>query len=284
MSMLTVKDKQFWEKGSGLLPIHLSPNTGKSQYILLDGGVYDFCLDLTGEEDIAANYYSAAWSSDVKNYIAVRDEDAIVFNWSKQSLERVKLALVQEKFQSFLKILNSNNYRTSDDVTPFVLSLFSRLRNLTRERREPTEALNLLFKLLITLKEDNLSQVTCDAWGIENVYEPIGFDTLQELIRQGVRNISPNLDYILRHGSGPLFETAHREALYFDSPFNLFGEISSNLEYASQPKYSGVHYTPRYLVRSIVENAIKDLDLSKPSLMSIRAKITIAMVNTSCTQ
>ncbi len=264
--MLTVKEKQFWEEGSGLLPIHLSPNSGKSQYILLDGGVYDFCLDLSGEEDVAEKYYSAAWSSDVKNYIAIRNDDAIVYNWSKQSPEKVKLALVQDKFQTFLKILNSTNYRTSDDVTPFVLSLFAQLRNLTRERREPTEALNLLFKLLVTLKEEDLSQATCDKWGIENVHEPVGFDTLQDSIRQGVRHISPNLDYILRHGSGPLFETAHREALYFDSPFNLFGEISSNLGYASQPKYTGVHYTPRYLVRSIVENAIKGLDLSKPSL------------------
>lgn len=259
-------DIQFWKEGSGLLPIRLTPALDKPQFILLDGGLYDFCLDLTGVEESAASYYSAAWSSDVKNYISISGDNAFVYNWSKQKPEKVKLSLLQDKFQTFLKILNSTNYRTTDDVTPFVLSLFSRLRNLTRERREPTEALNLLFKLLITLKENDLSQATCDKWGIENVQSPDGFDNLQELIRQGVRDITPNLDFILRHGSGPLFETAHRDALYLDTPFNLFGEISSNLWYASAPKYSGVHYTPRYLVRSIVENALKGLDLNKPSL------------------
>lgn len=261
-----VNETTFWAEGSGLLPIRLSPVSDKAQYILLDGGIYDFCLDLTGEEPNTANYYSAAWSSDVKNYISVRNDKATVYNWSRQHPESVPLSVLQDKFQAFLKILNTTSYRTSDDVTPFILGLFAQLRNLTKERREPVEALNLLFKLLISLEEDELSQATCDKWEIIDVVEPRGFDALRESIREGVRQIKPELDYILRHGSGPLFETAHREALYFDPQFNLFGEISSRLGYASQPKYTGVHYTPRYLVRSIVENALKSLNLDKPSL------------------
>lgn len=261
-----VNETQFWAEGSGLLPIRLSPVSDKAQYILLDGGLYDFCLDLTGEETDAARFYSAAWSSDVKNYITVRDEKATVYNWSRQKPESVALNVLQDKFQAFLKILNSTSYRTSDDVTPFILGLFAQLRNLTQERREPVEALNLLFKLLISLVEGDLSQATCNRWEIVNVVEPVGFDALRESIRQGVRQIKPDLDYILRHGSGPLFETAHREALYFDPQFNLFGEISSRLGYASQPKYTGVHYTPRYLVRSIVENALKSINLDSPNL------------------
>ena len=261
-----VNETQFWAEGSGLLPIRLSPVSDKAQYILLDGGLYDFCLDLTGDEPDAAKFYSAAWSSDVKNYISVRDEKATVYNWSRQKPESVSLSVLQDKFQAFLKILNSTSYRTSDDVTPFILGLFAQLRNLTQERREPVEALNLLFKLLISLEENDLSQATCNRWEINNVVEPVGFEALRESISQWVRQIKPDLDYILRHGSGPLFETAHREALYFDSQLNLFGEISSSLGYASQPKYTGVHYTPRYLVRSIVENALKGLDLDKPSL------------------
>ncbi len=261
-----VNETQFWAEGSGLLPIRLSPVNDKAQYILLDGGLYDFCLDLTGEDSNTANYYSAAWSSDVKNYISVHADKATVYNWSRQRPESVPLAVLQDKFQAFLKILNSTSYRTSDDVTPFILGLFAQLRNLTLERREPVDALNLLFKLLISLEEDDLSQATCDRWEINNVVEPNGFDALRESIRMGVRQIKPELDYILRHGSGPLFETAHREALYFDPQFNLFGEISSRLGYASQPKYTGVHYTPRYLVRSIVENALKSINLDSPNL------------------
>ncbi len=262
----TLKIKQEWAERSGLLPIRLSPIDNKRQFILLDGGLHDFCLDLTGEQAEPSDYYSAAWSSDVKNYIAVRDNEAIVYNWCREKTEKVKLAVVKEKFSSFLKILNSISYRTSDDVTPFILGLFSQLRNLTKERHNPIESLNLLFKLLITLKEDNLSQDICNYWGIENVPEPNGFDRIIESFRRGVRNINPNLDYILRHGSGPLFETAHREAMYFDLQLDLFEGISSKLTYAEQSKYTGIHYTPRYLVRGIVENALKMMDMTSPKV------------------
>ena len=83
--LATAIEKRFWAEGSGLLPIRLSPVSDKAQYILLDGGLYDFCLDLTGEEPDAARFYSAAWSSDVKNYITVRDEKATVSSVPKNS-------------------------------------------------------------------------------------------------------------------------------------------------------------------------------------------------------
>ena len=262
----TLQIKQEWARRSGLLPIRLSPTDDKRQYILLDGGLHDFCLDLTREEAEPSSYYSAAWSSDVKNFIAVHNNDAIVYNWCREKTEKVKLSIVNEKFNEFLKILNSISYRTSDDVTPFILGLFSQLRNLTLERHDPIDSLNLLFKLLITLREDEFSQDTCARWGIKNVDEPKGFDRIIDSFRRGVRNISPNLDYILRHGSGPLFETAHREAMYFDLQLNLFEGVSSNLSYAQPNKYTGIHYTPRYLVRGIVENALKMIDLTSQKI------------------
>ena len=266
MNHLNINDKQLWAEESGLLPIHLSPVNEKEQYIMLDGGLYDFCLDLSGEDIDESKCYSAAWSSDVKNYISIHKEHLEVFNWSRRQKEKVKLSVVKDKFQSFFQILNSTCYRTSDDITPFILGLFAQIRNLTQERKEPVDALNLLFKLLVSLDDEHLSQETCNKWGILNVPTPCGFEILLKSIREGVRHITPNLDYILRHGSGPLFETAHREAVLFDTQLNLFGEVSSNLSYAAPSKYTGVHYTPRFLVRSIVENVLKRVDLKRPAL------------------
>lgn len=259
-------DKYFWAKGSGLLPIHLSPLLHKKQFILLDGGRYDFCLDLTDDEAPISHYYSAAWSSDVKNFIKVGKEEATVYNWSRNKADKVPLRLVAEKFPAFLKILDSTNYRTSEDIAPFVLGLFAQLRNITQEKKDPIAALNLLFKLLVSIEETDLSRNTCETWGIESMPLPDGFDRIVETLKKGFRGITPNLDFILRHGSGPLFESAHREALYFDSQLDLFGGISSNLTYSMSSGYSSIHYTPRYLVRSIVEDALKHLDLSKPIL------------------
>lgn len=257
---------KFWAEGSGLLPIRLSPNVINEQYILLDGGKYDFCIDLKGDTDNPYTYYSSAWSSDVKNFIAIDGSNAIVYNWCKKQKEKVKLDLIKEKFSTFLNILNSNSYKTSEDITPFILGLFSQIRNLTMGKKEPLEALNLLFKLLVSIEEDNFTNDVCKIWGIENVNEPRGFDELKTSIKEGIRHITPNLDFILRHAAGPLFESAHREALYFDPNFNLFGEMSSHIGLASYSKYSSIHYTPRFLVRSIVENSLCNVDLQAETL------------------
>ena len=155
--------------------------------------------------------------------------------------------IVKEKFVQFVNILNKNSYRTSDDVMPFVLSLFRQMRNQTHEKKEPLEALNLLYKLLISLQEDNINSTVCEKWGILDIDEPQGFDTLIEYIRKGCRNIQPNLDLILRHSSGVLFQEAHREALSFDTQYNLFGEMSSSIELKSPTLYSSIHYTPQYI-------------------------------------
>lgn len=92
---------------------------------------------------------------------------------------------------------------------------------------------------------------------------PDRFDYFVERLNQGVRNIKPNLDLILRHTAGVLFQEAHREVIYFNPQRDLFGGVSSKLE-TRLDAYSSIHYTPQYIARGIVENAIKTFDLSKP--------------------
>lgn len=255
-----------WAATSGLLPIHLTSNNGIDRFIMLDGGFYDFCLDLTKEERDLSTYLSEAWSSNTKNYVFIDNNNVKVYNWLKRDSEVIPLSIVREKFIKFISILNKNSYRTSDDVTPFVLSLFRKMRNQTHERKEPLEALNLLYKLLISLQEENIDSKVCDKWFITNVHEPQGFEELVNNIKKGCCNISPNLDLILRHSSGFLFQEAHREALSFDSQYDLFGGISSNILFKIPTLYSSIHYTPQYLARSIVEKSIEKLNLNKPTL------------------
>ena len=235
---MNILNANEWAAISGLLPIHLTAEGNMDRFIMLDGGFYDFCLDLTKEERDLSNYSSDAWSSNAKNYVYIDDNKVKVYNWLKDEPESIPLKIVKEKFVQFVNILNKNSYRTSDDVMPFVLSLFRQMRNQTHEKKEPLEALNLLYKLLISLQEDNINSTVCEKWGILDIDEPQGFDTLIEYIRKGCRNIQPNLDLILRHSSGVLFQEAHREALSFDTQYNLFGEMSSSIELKSPTLYS----------------------------------------------
>lgn len=261
-----LQNKRDWAIDSGLMPMHLSPHNEGERYIMLDGGYYEFCLDLDVEVGTESDYNSCAWSSDVKNYIRVTGDDVTVFNWKSHRSDKMKLSLVEQKFNQFLKIINSTSANSSDDVTPFLLGLFAQLRNMTQETKQPTEAMNLLFKLLVSIDEDQLDADVCRKWKIIDTALPNGFNYLVESIREGALQIKPNLDFILRHGSGRLFEMAHRTALSFNPQRDLFGGISAELILADPSSYSSLHYTPRYLVRSVVENCLRNLDLGQPSI------------------
>lgn len=261
-----LRTKRDWAIDSGLMPMHLAPRNHGDRFIMLDGGYYEFCLDLDLESKTEKDYNSFAWSSDVKNYIRLSGDDVTVYNWRSRRNDTMKLQLIEQKFNQFLKIINSTSINSSDDVTPFLLGLFAQLRNLTQETRQPVEAMNLLFKLLVSIEEEHFDEDVCRRWSIVDTVVPNGFDALVESIREGALRIPPNLDLILRHGSGRLFEMAHRSALSFDTQVNLFGEVSSNITLADPSSYSSLHYTPRYLVRSVVENSLKSLDLQRGSI------------------
>lgn len=261
-----LQNTRNWATDSGLMPMHLAPHKAGERFIMLDGGYYEFCLDLDIEDCTENDYNSYAWSSDVKNYIRVTGEDVTVYNWKSRRRDTIKLSIVEQKFNQFLKIINSTSVNSSDDVTPFLLGLFAQLRNMTQETKQPTEAMNLLFKLLVSIDEDHLDADVCRRWNILDTVLPDGFDVLVESIREGALQITPNLDFILRHGSGRLFEVAHRTALSFNTQRDLFGGFSSELTLADPTSYSSLHYTPRYLVRSVVENSLKQLDLTQASI------------------
>ena len=138
------------------------------------------------------------------------------------------------------------------------MGIFRELRNISR-KKEPVEALNLLFRLLISI-EDDYTKIDASKWEIVESTVPSNFDHYVERIKQGVNSILPDRDLILRHVSGILFQEAHKEVIYFDPQPELFGGFSDKLK-VKEDLYSSVHYTPQYLARSIVENCLSQLDI-----------------------
>lgn len=262
--MRNLTDIDTWRRSFGLLPIHLNPNNVDTKFLMLNGGNGDFCLQTSNEDDRIDNYFSQSWSTNTKNFVVVNDDKVNIYNWLKDSPESIGKKDIENNFDKFYKYLLSKSVKTESDVVPFVLDVFRKLRNLTREREKPSEALNLLFRLLISIDED-YSNIDYIKWNIDDFEVPHQFDYFVDLIKQGVKTINPQLDLILRHTSGTLFQEAHREVIYFNPQRDLFGGISSNL-ITKNDAYSSIHYTPQYLARSIVENSLKQLNLEKGSL------------------
>ena len=156
-----LSNKRDWAIESGMMPMHLAPQNAGERFIMLDGGYYEFCLDYDAEDMSQADYNSFAWSSDVKNYVRVAGKNVTVYNWRSRREDTMPLSVIEQKFNQFLNILFKSNINSSDDVTPFLLGLFAQLRNLTQETKQPVEAMNLLFKLLVSLEEEHFDADIC---------------------------------------------------------------------------------------------------------------------------
>lgn len=257
--MFNLRDISSWRKEFGLFPISIKP-TNRNQYALLNGGQKDFCIDLNPNDDICL-FNSYAWSANTKNYLAVSLDNVVIYNWLKSSPETVKISDVENNIFTFYNYLGKHTYTTGNDVVPFIINLFRKMRNITRERNSPQEALNLLYILLASL-EDDLNDIDYDKWAIRQVNIPGQFETFVNELKDGVGSAKPDLSIILRHCSGPIFQEAHRVVQTFYSDRDLFGNISSKI--ISLPKeYSSSHYTPQYVARSIVEQCLNRVDLNR---------------------
>lgn len=262
--MKNINDILTWKQSFGLLPIHLIPDRDENSYIMLNGGYGNFCLTTEVDNRETDAYHSLAWSSNTKNFVVLNDLNVIIYNWKKGKTEEIKKKQVEDNFDKFYKYLVNDSYKSQEDIVPFVIDIFQQFRTLTQEKTNAIEALNLLFVLLAGL-EDDINSIDFKKWGLPSIKIPSNFDYYTDRLKNGFSDIKPKLDLIIRHSSGILFQEAQKEVLFFDRQMDLWGGFSNKIK-SKNRLYSSIHYTPPYLARTIVENAIKELDTNKPSL------------------
>jgi type I restriction-modification system DNA methylase subunit len=257
--MKNLVDIQVWKQQLGLLPIHLNPLKENEGHMMLNGGNGDFCLK-TGDFEIEnLDYFSKSWSSNTKNFLTLDNDHVYIYNWLNQKVESVPQKIVAENFDKFYSYLLSKSYKSSKDLVPFIIDIFRQFRNLTFEKSNPVQALNLLFGLLTSL-EDDLNNLDTEKWGLENIDIPDGFGSCVEQIHNGFSDVKPEFDLIIRHSAGILFQEAQKEVLFFNPQRDLFGGTSSSLN-TKASLYSSIHYTPPFLSRTIVENSLRNVNL-----------------------
>jgi adenine-specific DNA-methyltransferase len=263
--MINLSDISVWKKSFGLLPIHLKPTNYELDFVMLNGGYGDFCLQTQKNDSDIGDYFSKSWSSNTKNFVVLDDTNVKIYNWLKNKPEEIiSQKQVADNFDKFYNYLLSKSIKSERDVVPVIIDIFRQFRNITLEKTNPVEALNLLFILLTSL-EDDYQNIDYTKWNINRVHVPYGFDNFTTKIQTGIDNIKPELDLIIRHSAGVLFQEAQKEVLFFNPQRDLFGGVSSRIETRNN-LYSSIHYTPPYLARSIVENALQIIDLNKSNL------------------
>lgn len=261
-----ISNTKIWKKNFGLLPIHLSlAENDRNNYILLNGGHGDFCFSNNFQDLSAEEYFSKAWSSNTKNFVALKDDKVHLFNWKLNEIDEIDKNLVTSNFDKFYKYLLKNSFSSNSDVVPFLIDIFKQFRHHTGESQNASEALSILFNLLANLEDD---VIDTDKWGLNTVHKPINYDMHLDRLKNGIGRSKPILDLILRHSSGILFQEAQKEAIFFKSQLNLFGDFDN--DYITKKNlYTSVHYTPPFLSRSIVENVLNKLNLENKTELKI---------------
>ena len=161
--MFVLRDIKHWRRSFGVYPINVKTNT-PTQYALLTGGAGDFCLDVSPELD-KREFDTIAWSLNTKNYITIGNDDVKIYNWLKDNVESIERHYVEDNIEKFYKYILSTSYSTANDVVPFIIGLFRKMRNLTREDRTPLEALNYLYILLLSISQD-VNEIDFESYGV----------------------------------------------------------------------------------------------------------------------
>ena len=258
--MKSIQNIDFWKNKLGLFPVTLNYPENLGNYLMLNGGQGDFCFQTKDNKDDPNQYHSNSWSSNTRIFLTYLEDKICVYDWLNNSTEEIPHSLISNNVDKFYKYLQNKSYKSSNDIVPFVIDIFRQFRNLTLERSNPLEALNLLFRLLTSLEDDS-ANLNLKKWNLTDVNIPDGFNYYIDKLRQGLENTTPNLDLIIRHSAGAIFQEAQKEILFFDPQIDLFGGFSNNLV-SKANLYSSIHYTPAYLSRTIVENSLAELNLN----------------------
>ncbi len=267
--MSQLNDINSWKKQLGLLPINLFSSKSQNKFILLNGGYGDFCIDFDSNKN-PNDYYSYAWSSNTKIFLTLNNDNVNLYNWLKEKEESIKLSLIQSNLPKFYEYLIKDSYKSEYDIVPYIIDIYRSLRSLTGEAKEGIQAINQLLLLLVAYQENSdFKNSDLAKWNITNIDKIRGLDNYLERLRNITINnkkLQLNIDLVLRHTAGQLFQEAQKEAIFYNRNQDLFGFYDSKYD-SNYQLYSSFHYTPSFLARSIVEYSISKLNISdKPTL------------------
>ncbi|TRZ48801.1 hypothetical protein D4Q80_03400 [bacterium] len=255
-----------WKKRLGLLPMPLFSKANGNQFILLNGNIGNFCLDLEGNLS-PENSRSYAWSSDVGHYINLKNEHLEVYRWDDFSPKRYTTKSVEEKLEKFHVYLQADEPKRESSVIAFMMRVFRQLRSVINEKEKGHDSLRALL-FLIACGADNFierNKLDLNKWGLDvnsftiaNSIHDANWNSITDAMRGfAAFSLKTEFPLILNHASGKLFQEAHYRCLV-DPQLFLGGILppEAMLLKDKSTQAVGVYYTPAVLARTLVEETL----------------------------
>lgn len=269
MSDLSQADN--WRQQLGYLPVPLFGVTDERSFVMLNGGKGNFCLDIEDGDTDASLAAQRAWSSDVDHYLTVRGDNLSLLRWDQAPgwSEKYKLADISSKLDLFQRYIESKQAPRERSVVSRAVSVYRAVR--ARGKKNGDREAMLAFMAVL-----NIAWTQQDGQSLLKTYWPeageaadaanlllgsVGTEmVLSQLLKHDLTNRKPpNIQLMVRHASGRIFQEAHYLALapiqtdlFFEGQVKLAGPASRAL---------GAFFTPTPLVRTLAEQSLNRIDL-----------------------
>jgi len=246
----------------------------REHYALLNGAKNNLCLDGNLSEQ-SEWYRKMAWSSGNNTYIAFDGGKCHIFRFDRPQIESYEENIVFDHADSFFDYLGKGTSNVENSIIPYVLRTYRQIRNEIRTENSGLDSLKALLYLLAFSRDG--ANLNLDAWGmtaqdrdIAQAIERNKWDMILENFMNGIvftdKRLKPDIDLILRHTAGKLFEEANYIA-YLPSQLNLFPD--EKIRYSYETTQDGAFFTPAFVARTIVEEALSNVNLAEKERLTI---------------
>lgn len=266
---LDILNHETWQKQLGLLATKFLSDSS-STFVMQNGQINNFCLS-SNDHIIEENYRHYSWATDTNCFLKVEREAIFIHRWDKEVIEKVKTNNLNSEFYNHLyKYIGGFTQPKEKSVVPTIMDLFGKLRNASYQKN----GLNALKSLLYLLAKSTES-TSLESFGLENTipsYLPESFEKIYDGFKKKIEIDGVlTTKLILRHASGRLFQEAHYQA-HINNQLELFTtSFSSQIKYLKQQDKDlvGVHFTPAFITRSIVEEGLRKFDFNNRTVIKI---------------
>jgi len=258
-----------WEAALGSLPVPKRENADNGQrYVLLNGTTGNFCLDFDGgvERGIQRN---EAWSCDVGHYVTCVNDTIVVNRWDKQNEEVYSLRSIISQIHEFHHHLEKTSPDRSRSIAPHVLRVFGQIRTTLEDESSALRSLRVLLHLFASVATDqHRLDRDLELWGLtpeiveasEAIPNATWIPLYNDLSGIGRSDdLRPDIELLLRHCSGTVFQEAHVEAELYAMRSLPGMERPAKVNPRAVPSEAGIYFTPPALARTLAQEATRDV-------------------------
>ncbi len=277
-----LQDITLWEKELGLLSINLEPKKpmDNKKVLLLNGSSGNFCLDVGTSPKVDPKVLS--WSSNVDFYFSVDKLNTNILSWDNQYHSIYSNQSIQNNITQFYNLIKNFKILKEYSVINHSINILRIIREYTGKKFDNFTLDAFLLVLLSSKMEcdvfenENFKLINLDNTDFINFLKKNkdNFEKIKEKFLKGNRiDIKPKLDLLFYHAIGQVFQEVSLNIEVENTQQQTLFDDDRSKYTTYKPIQFTSFYTPSYIARHIVEEAINNFVRNKNLKLIKKIKI-----------